>query len=248
MTSHTHAIIQQLDFCHTREEDLALVYMRMPASKIIAKLDWAGKMLSPLISFTSFLVNKSVQYRLEHLARKSDADLTVSIAHMDEDIFSFVKAHRQQDFVHRSLEEYRWIEEYPWLITPDNSSREALKNYPFSHLVKSFRQEWLVSCRKGVIVSVMFISVREGVLKILSYFGSSSLDAIEALNRYILGHKEVQVVIFAHPDLLEHKETVKRISLKTTIRSRWVGVSKKIMDPFPNSMVIQLGDGDSVFT
>ena len=248
MTSHTHAIIQQLDFCHTREEELALVYLRMPAPKIIAKLAWAGKILSPLINFTSFLVNKSVQNRLEHHARDGDADLTVSIAHMDEDIFSFVKAHRQQDFVHRSLEEYRWIEEYPWLITPDDSSREALKNYPFSHLVKSFRQEWLISCRNGVIVAVMFLSVRDGVLKILSYFGNSSVDAMEALNRYVLGHKEVQVVIFAHPDLLEHKETIRRISLKTTLRSRWVGVSKKIMDPFPNSMVIQLGDGDSAFT
>ncbi len=248
MSSHTHSIISQLDFCHTREEKLVLAYVRLPASKITSKLRMAGKVLSPLIVAGSFLVNASVQIRLNRLARRGDPDLAVSITHIDKDVFNFIKEHREGDFVQRSLEEYRWIEEHPWLLTTPNSAGDTLSSYPFSHLVKSYRQEWLISCRRAEIVSVMLVSVRDGVLKVLSYFGDSSADAIETLTRYTLCHKEIHALIFTHPKLLKHTKAVRQIYLRTTIRSRWVGVSKKILKHFPASMVIQLGDGDSVFT
>jgi len=248
MSSHTHSIIQQLDFCHTREEKLLMAYVRVPAAKIIAKFGLSGKILFPVIMAGSFLVNTLKQAGLKRLVRRGDADLAVSIAQIDEDVFKFVKDHRERDFLHRTLEEYRWIEQYPWLNTAPAVNHETGSNYPFSHLVKFYRQEWLISCRKGVIVSVMLISIRDGVLKVLSYFGNSSADTVEALSRYVIGSKEVQTLIISHPDLLVHSEILSRISLRTTIRSRWVGVSKKIMDHFPEEMVIQLGDGDSVFT
>jgi len=248
MTAHTHSIIDQLDFCFTREEKLLLAYVRVPSSKIIEKLGKLGPILSLPVSAVSFLVNKSLQHAKNRQARKDDADLTVSIAHIDEDIYDFIKNHREQDFVHRSLEEYRWLEEYPWLLS-DPAARPGMESsYPFSHIVKSFRYNWLISCRKGVIVSVLHISEREGSLKVLSYFGESSLDAVESLSRYVLGHTEIHTLIFSHPDLLDQKDMVKSISLKTLIRPRWVGISKKILDHFPETMVIQLGDGDAAFS
>lgn len=247
MTSHTHSIIEQLDFCHTREEKLGLFYLRLPAEKIIRRLGRTGKILSPLVKLSSFLVNKTARYRLNSLTRKSDEDLTISIAQIDEDIFSFIKEHRQHDFVCRTLEEYRWMEQYPWLISQADTSSPA-GNYPFSHRVESYLQLWLVSCRKGVIVSVMHLSLRDGVLKVLSYFGDSSRDALEALCRYSLGNEDVKILIFSHPDLMEHHEVVRGLSLRVSMRPRWVGVSRKILDYFPESMVIQLGDGDSSFT
>ncbi len=94
----------------------------------------------------------------------------------------------------------------------------------------------------------MLVSVRDGALKVLYYYGREPLDAVRALQSTIAGSRKIHSLLVAHPDLMKHSRQLRSRSIRTLFRIRRVGVSRKILEHFPDDMVIQLGDGDSAFT
>ncbi len=247
MTYRTHAIIRQLGFCNTREEVLVHSTFKIPIVKLIFKSGIAGKILSPLIRVLSSLVNGIQQIRLKRIAGREVCHAE-SMARINEEAFEFIRQHRQNDFIHRSLEEYRWIEENPWLVPYSQSARYIAKRYPFSYVVHAYRLEWVVTRDDKSITSVMMVSARDGALKVLCFWGSDSRAALAALMEKCARDKQLHSLVFSHPQWVAQLPRVKSIGLKTRVLQRRVGISKTILEEFPGEMVIQLGDGDSVFT
>ena len=99
-----------------------------------------------------------------------------------------------------------------------------------------------------MITSVMMTSRRDGDLKVLYYFGDRPMDALEILKYRILKDRRTESVILDHPRLMEHIRILRSVCFFSRLRKRYVGVSRKVLAELPEDMVIQLGDGDAVFT
>jgi len=248
MTPHTRAIIDQLDFCHTRSEVLVQSYIRLSTGKISSRLGIPGKILFPAILSAAFLVNAFQQRRLNRISRSPNRVESESRSQLDEELYSFIQLHQEKDFTRRSGEDFSWIEKHPWLVPGSPNNLKTGKKYPFSYVAYQYKLEWLVSRQGKTITSVMLISIRDGALKVLYYFGDQPKDALATVKGRVSADRSVATLIFAHPALVSQVQEIKHISLFNRFRSRLVGVSKKIMAEFPDDMVIQLGDGDSAFT
>jgi hypothetical protein len=248
MTPRTRAIIDQLGFCHTREMVMVQRFFRIPSRKVISRLGIAGVLLSPLIFTMTGLVNAIQQVRLKTCGRRRSAiDIEVR-DHLDDELYTFIQQHWEKDFARRSKEEFRWIEDNPWLVKRSPFTVGTGKKYPFSYVVREYRLEWLVTRREQGITSVMLVSFRDGALKVLYYFGNAAADACEALLASISGNRKVHAMLYTHPGLVARLKECGTFSMHTRYGTRIVGVSKKILASFPEELVIQLGDGDAVFT
>ena len=106
----------------------------------------------------------------------------------------------------------------------------------------------MVVRHEGAVTSVMLVSWRDGVLKVLYFFGEEPKNALQALIQKVAGEKGIYSYIFAHPELVKQAGLISSVSLKVRFRTRFVGISKKIMETMPDDIIIQLGDGDSAFT
>lgn len=247
MTPSTHAIIGQLGFCHTRTNNLFQGYIRLSRRR------WAGRpgtggVLSVLLAPVSVVLNFIQHTRLSLTVRLDETLSVESRKRIDEEIYSFISSHQKKDFLQRSLEDYRWIEAHSWLRKREKGPKQGEGKYPFSRDVFDFQRDWLISRRNGLITSVMMTSRREGDLKVLYYFGDRPLDALDILKYRILKDKRIESVILDHPRLMEHIRKLRSVCFFSRLRTRYVGVSRKVLGELPEDMVIQLGDGDAVFT
>ena len=255
MTVRTRAIVYSLGCCHTREDRLLLGYFRIPITRAAGRLGFMGKILYPLLLPAVLLVNAVQQVRMNASPRKkphgdhgSGALLVESRDRLDKEVYQFISEHRERDFAHRTMEEFNWIMEHPWLVKPSPAARETGDRYPFSYLAETFTMEWILTSRDNRITSVMLVSLRDGTLKVLYYFGGEAGDAITALKSRVAGSREVHALLLAHPDLLARGRDFSGPCLRLTYRPRFVGVSRKLLEQLTDEMIIQLGDGDSVFT
>jgi len=248
MTPSTHAIIRQLGFCHTRTQKLFQGYIRLSRGRLAKRTGKGAGILSMLLVPAAGFLNLVQRARLS-LAVCMKSPLTMeSREGIDEEICSFISSHQKKDFLQRSPEDYRWIEAYSWLRKREKGPIQDEGRYPFSHDVFDFQRDWLISRRDGVITSVMMTSRRDGDLKVLYYFGDRPLDAMNILKYRILRDRSTGSLILDHPRLMEHTGKLRSICFFSRLRTRYVGVSSKVLGELPEDLVIQLGDGDAVFT
>jgi len=248
MTSQTLAIVDLLGFCNTREEKLVQIYLRIPVSKIISSLGVPGKLLFPLILPVAILVNGIQQIRIGLIGRTKKGLNVESRDRLDDELYGFIRQYQESNFTSYSMEEFRWIEQNPWLVPGDRANRDTGGKYPFSYRVKEYFQKWLVTSRNKEITSVSLISVRDGSLKVLYLFAKNPSDAICAIKTIISSAFRIHSLIYAHPDLISRYKEIRPVVLYMLNRKRYSGVSKKILTELPDKLVIQMGDGDAVFT
>lgn len=253
MTYQTRAIIDQLGFCNTREETMVQSYLRVPVSKTISRLGVPGIFLYPIIVPLALLVNGVQQIRIGFVSRSLDSrvrnglNIKARNSLNDEEI-AFIRQYQEYNFTRHTSEEFRWIEQNPWLVPGDKENIKTGSKYPFSYNVKEYYQKWLVSRRNEEITSISLVSVRDGSLKVLYLFGENPSDAICAIKSIISSAFQIYSLTYAHPDLFSCNKEIRPVVLYSRKRKRYSGVSKKIIAELPDKLVMQLGDGDAVFT
>ena len=248
MTRHTYAIISQMNFCHTWEENLVHSYIRLSGKRILRKTGNIGKVLYPVIMAGVVCINAIQQIRM-YLAANLGRNLRLEIReHCDEEIHEFILEHQKNDFLQRSMDEYKWIEDHHWLVGESEKADGLDKKYPFSYQVSHFSMDWVLSWQNDKIISVMFTSLRDGDMKLLYYFGEQAVTGIQVIMNKIRKDKRVQSILFCHPDLTANSRKLRNICLFSRYRNRYAGISKGIFEELPNHLVLQMGDGDSVFT
>jgi len=248
MTPHTRTIVDQMGFCHTREETLIHSYLRIPLSNILNKQGFAGKLFLLLIVLPAMIVNRIQVIRIGLAGRKKKGLNVESRDCLDEELFNYIRQHRDSDFTGHSQEVFSWIEQNPWLVHESEANSLTDSKYPFSYTVKDYSRKWLVSRRNGEITSVSMISVRDGSLKVLYHFSSHPSDSIKAIKTFISTVPKIHSLVYAHPDLISYRREFRPLVLITKIRKRYTGVSKELSSVLPDKMVMQMGDGDAVFT
>lgn len=248
MTSRTKAIVDALGFCHTREETMIVTHVRLSARKISSRLGFAGKDHYPVIFLLTTMVNILFRLRMGRAGTTLDRTTINSVDQIDHEIFGFIQQHNQHDLAHYSQDDFRWRVKSRWLVQSGDSKHGFAEKYPFSYEVRGFMHEWLITRKNQHLTSVSLISVRDGVLKVLYFFGNHPEDALTAIERKIRKETGISTVIISHPRLILASNRVKMKSIKTIRSKKLTGVSEKIIDKLPADLLFQLGDGDNVFT
>lgn len=248
MTPHTMAIVKQMGFCSTSEDTLVHSYIRLSWPRFVSRLGKPGILIYPLLGPSVLLVNVVQRIRIALSVRKRGEVQVEFHDRLDHELYGFIQKHREFDFTRYSMEVFRWMEENPWLVEYKAKPDDAGYKYPFSYLVKQYSLKWLVSRRNGEISSVSLVSVRDGSLKVLYLFHEYAKDATSALISFISSEPWINSLIYAHPDLIPYHKEFRPVVLYSSLKKLYRGVSLKICPDSDRCPLLQMGDGDVVFT
>ena len=167
---------------------------------------------------------------------------------------SFISTASQKNLSCRSIQELRWISEYPWVI----SSKEAQASYPFSSHAYP-RKLWHLGLKNEAQEQEAWLelSLMEKVLAIPFYFGPQAFHEHSSLGEnlrtlilhYMVSWKCNTLTVY-HPSLLELLEEVKGVFLYSRpFEQIYLATTKLIPHlPAPEALVFQDGEGDACFT
>ncbi len=161
--------------------------------------------------------------------------------------FEFIKANSTDNFHVPRPEEF---EMSPWLVKPSPEMRFLSEKYPYSSFARSFSSFWLRWENDGQINALLFVTLREGVLKTQYVYCNDEFAKIlpAALLTYCFSNMKVDTLMTAHGFLPEFYISSRLPVLKKRKFTRYLAVSKDIMMNFKIEPVFHDGEGDYKFT
>lgn len=168
---------------------------------------------------------------------------------LNEEMHRFIDVHSQDEFIRRSGIDLEWIVQNPWIKQINNEKRAVSAEYPFSHLVKQFKQYFVKVTDSGQTIGLLLISLRDEHLKVsYSYYHENhAQQVINVIYRECLLQKAVTLTVFS-PELVKRMNTDPHpFIFKKRIR-RLIAVSNQLSDSYQKYIAKQDGDGDGVFT
>jgi len=171
------------------------------------------------------------------------------LSSLNEEMHQFIDVHSHDEFIRRSGFDLEWIVQNPWISRINNEKCGVLEEYPFSHLVKHFKQYFVKITDSGQSVGLVLISLRDGHLKVpYSYFHENhAQQVIKVIYRECLLQKAVTLTVFS-PGLVKRMSTDPQPFIFKKRIKRLIAISKQLSDSYQKYPVLQDGDGDIVFT
>ena len=168
---------------------------------------------------------------------------------LNEELHHFIDVHSQDEFILRSGFDLEWIIQNPWIKQIDNEKTAAVEEYPFSHLVKQFKQYFVKVTDSGQTIGLLFISLRDGHLKVpYSYYNENhKQQIIKVIYRECLLQKAVTLTVFS-PEIVKRMNTDPHPFVFRKRIKQLIAVSKQLSDSYQKYPALQDGDGDIVFT
>lgn len=168
---------------------------------------------------------------------------------LTEELYTFIEEHSYDEFVRRSGEELEWIVAHPWITTQDQNPSAPLLDYPFSHLVKSFKQYFLHISTSEKTTGLLLISMRDGHMKVpYAYFDIKDAPLVlKEIYRQAILNDAITLTLFLPELVNEMASSAHPFIFKKPIR-RLAAVSKQLSSLFGQYPRLQDGDGDVVFT
>lgn len=246
MTANTRSIVDLMDFCYTREEKLFIGYIKLSAKSVYRSMYKFPRPL--LILLSAPFINFLQLIRMSIIGTNLRGMEMEVMEHADSKIFNFIGRYAKREFSQRGEKEFNWMLRQGWLVKSSDEAKVLAKKYPFSYLCDDFKWRWIVTRNEKQINSVMLVSIRDGALKVLYYYGDVPGFALLALKLYISNNSEIRKIVFSHPDLVANSRMLNSILLFRKSKIRYTGISKKLVEDHPNDLVMQLGDGDAAFT
>jgi len=248
MTAHTYSIISQMGFCHTRQEQVCIAYLRFPLKEILHSAKRLTFILSPVLTIPAVVINLFQALRIS-TAGNNLKGLEMEIQEEPgEEVWGFIRQYHAHEFTGRRKADFAWITIRKWLSVNSGNQQDMAERYPFSYLCEVFEWKWIITRQDGKIQTVMFVSLRDHVLKVLYFYGESPGFALMALKLLVSQDHRINKIIFGHPRLIRNRRLLNSVLILKRLKKRYTGVSKQLLDEFPRDMVMQLGDGDAVFT
>lgn len=248
MTTNTFEIINQMDFCHTREEKIFIGYFRIGFKEAFKSQNRLPYPLAPFFALVTPIVDLFQSIRISTTGRNLKGIQMEVKMHADEEMVNFIQEHQDNEFSQRDSKDFNWILNQKWLVKSSEAALDTAYRYPFSYVSDDFEWKWITTRMEGEINSVMLISIRDHALKVIYYYGDSPGFALLALKSYISENSNIRKVIFSHPQLLENSRMLNSILLFKRSKKRFIGISKTLSDKFSPDLIMQLGDGDAAFT
>jgi hypothetical protein len=159
---------------------------------------------------------------------------------------SFVKRWAGADPLARDIADWRWILQFPWVSA--SAEEEAIqKRYEFSAFANDFQQIPMLVSRKGAIVAFLFLTLRNGRLRLkYAYYDPADIAAVVAA---------LQVAITEiNPWLFVSADAAVNIGLKTGFPFYFATWTKSSLAYTAKALSLSLGSrpqfgiGDTIFT
>ncbi len=168
---------------------------------------------------------------------------------LNQELYQFIESHSQNEFIRRTGQELEWIVKFPWIKEKKFSKSLTPVDYPFSYIVDSFEQYFLKITESGQTIGLLFISIRDGHMKIpYVYFESENLRAIlQVIYMQALLKNAVTLTTF-NPELSDAMLKGKHPFIFRKKIKRLMAISKSLSEFHLKYPLIQDGDGDVVFT
>jgi len=248
MTINTFSIVDQMDFCHLREEQIFTGYIRFSFKESFLSQKKLPYPLAPLAALIIPVIN-GIQYLRVSLAGENLRRMELELKeNPDDEVFKFIEKHQEGEFSQRKEPDFEWIFNGEWLTTKKEDISSRKEKYPFSWFCEHFEWKWIITRLEGEINSVMLTSLRDHTLKVLYFYGNAPGFAMMAIKSMVSRDPRIRRIIFSHPKLIKNTRMLNSFLILKRLRKRYLGISKKILKDFPANLIMQLGDGDAVFT
>ncbi len=251
-TPHTQNIMERthwFDFPDT--EPGIRGFLKFNLHEVIpAKFPVLRKLKSLLQLSDEFLNFALIPYRLlksnriRKVAPKAEYRTT-----LNAELYLFIEKHSMNEFTRRSGADLEWIIKNPWIKEKTSTQPVAPVEYPFSHLVDSFRQYFVHISYAGQTIGLLFISIRDGHMKVpYVYFQEDKAECmVNAIYHEAIVQKAVTLTVF-NPKLVRRISLGSHPFLFRKKVKRLIAISNQLSDLYQSYPAIQDGDGDVAFT
>ena len=161
----------------------------------------------------------------------------------------FLETHSKNEFTRRSAADLNWILRCPWIIGKNQQNQASPVDYPFSYLTETFSQELFQLSENGKITGFLFVSIRDGHMKIpYVYFDDQhTAQVLQEIYRLAILKMVSTITIFNRRLVLQMDSAAHPFLFRKKIK-RLMAISKQLSDKMEKYPEFQDGDGDIVFT
>ncbi len=169
----------------------------------------------------------------------------ISINKIDERTQKFIDSLANYDLVKRSMEQFNWILEYPWL----SNSKEFSKRYYFSSYASIFQNNLYQVYKNDQLIALLWITNRDGTAKLPFCYVMPGFEsiAVQVIFHQII-HLEVDTFICFQENILNAIKDSSTPTLYQRSIKKVLGWSEKLKHHLEAPVYVQDGDGDVVFT
>ena len=251
-TPHTKSILEKtnwFEFPNTNPGTRG--FMKFNLHEIIPVKLPSTRKLTPLLKLIDQMFNFVLSpYRKVVSFRFNQNILTVEQpTSLNEELYTFIDNHSQNEFSRRSGKELEWIMQFPWIKTKNDDQPTTSIKYPFSYIVESFEQYFIKITSSDLTIGLLFISVRDGHMKVpYAYFNEKDAHKIlKVIYQQTMLKKVITLTVFC-PQLVDVMDSVPHPFIFRKKIKRLMAISKQLSDLYQKYPQMQDGDGDVVFT
>lgn len=170
------------------------------------------------------------------------------LAEMDAEAWAFVRERQTGEFMRRTLENFRWMARYPWLLSGGGADEDS-RRYHFTSVVVDFRFFQIkIFNPKKEIVGYLMLALRDGHLRVpYAYFDAENARVVAEVLAWHCWKLPVTHISVFRPELVDLLGQAKNIFFaRKKIRRGYI--ISKVFFRDDRSLDIQDGDADAAFT
>jgi hypothetical protein len=248
-SAHTKAILDKTNLFHFISPVTgSRFFLRFYTGSLLRRKGKKGP--APLLfSLVDKLLNAPLQVWASVVQNKkqhSEFSLKV-VKFLDAEHAAFIQKNPGKSFLVQNAGKLNWVVQHPWVTT---KKENAALDYPFTHKVEHFKQEFIeIRCGKK-LVTILLVSVRDNHASVpFIYFEKKVLDNVaQLLWNYLVKIKADSLVVYQSALEKALREN-RRIWLFRKDITRYAGYSNELEVLFAeNGFFFQDGEADVVFT
>ena len=224
-------------------------YIRFSLADILPPKRRIFELTKRFWSFVDEVLNFIFDLRFTFKNQTNNKNIQVKVNEVwNEDIVVFLENFNNNLFK-RSEKEFQWIQSFPWILTSEEVKQEN-KSYFFSCYANQFESDFYTIYNKDQqLISCLMITIRDGHLKIpYSYSTNEYMNEISSFIVDICLQKKVKTIVVYNHELEEKLNQKLFFIKKKTFNQKYFVTNKLSSSILKNTISIQTGDGDVVFT
>lgn len=209
------------------------------------------KKLKPMLQLSDKILNLVFSpLTLLNQTRFGLKDVKIEILDsLNPKMYAYIEQHSRLEFVRLGGKEIEWVVQHPWIKNHMKSTPEDRFEYPFSHIVRHFEQNFIHVTSSEKTIGLLLISIRDGYMKV-PYAWFDEKDAPLIL-QVIYGQamaKNAHTLTLFRPALVNVMHSGPHPFIFRKRIRRLVSISRQLAEVYNQYPELQDGDGDVVFT
>jgi len=248
-TAHTQSILEKTNlFQFVPPVRGSRFFLRFYVGSLLRRKGKKG-LVSFLFSLVDKLLNVPLSAWLSMIQnRKQASEFSLDVVKFSgAEHTAFIQKNPGKSFLVQDAGKLNWVVQYPWVTT---EKEKAVGEYPFTHKVDQFKQEFLEIRHSKKLAVVLLLSVRDNHASVpFIYFEKEALNqAAQMLWSYLVKQKVDSLAVY-NPELEKALRKNKRIWLLRKNIVRYAGYSKELETLFAEKeYFFQDGEADVAFT